>query len=81
MVNLIINTQYTLICCIEPYFLPFLSSSKKENHEQLKDILTNIRDSYIVGLIEMILVSTMTTLGFMVIGVKYAILLGIITGF
>jgi predicted PurR-regulated permease PerM len=60
-------------------------SLKKENHEQLKDILTNIRvaiNSYIVGLIiEMILVSTMTTLGFMVIGVKYAILLGIITGF
>jgi predicted PurR-regulated permease PerM len=58
---------------------------KKREPRAVKDILTNIRvaiNSYIVGLIiEMILVSTMTTLGFMVIGVKYAILLGIITGF
>lgn len=86
LVNLTLIPIYTfLILLYRTHFLLFLSKLfKKENHEQLKDILTNIRvaiNSYIVGLIiEMILVSTMTTLGFMVIGVKYAILLGIITG-
>ncbi len=86
LVNLTLIPIYTfLILLYRTHFLLFLSKLfKKENHEQLKDILTNIRvaiNSYIVGLIiEMILVSTMTTFGFMVIGVKYAILLGIITG-
>ena len=86
LVNLTLIPIYTfLILLYRTHFLLFLSKLfTKENHEQLKDILTNIRvaiNSYIVGLIiEMILVSTMTTLGFMVIGVKYAILLGIITG-
>ncbi|MFV8342059.1 AI-2E family transporter [Flavobacterium sp. XS2P39] len=86
LVNLTLIPIYTfLILLYRTHFLLFLSKLfKKENHEQLKDILTNIRvaiNSYIVGLIiEMILVSTMTTLGFMVIGVKYAILLGVITG-
>ena len=74
-----------LILLYRTHFLLFLSKLfNKENHEQLKDILTNVRlaiNSYIVGLIiEMFLISLMTTLGFMLIGVKYAILLGIITG-
>ena len=55
-----------------------------EYHEKLKDILYQIKvsvQSYIVGLlIEMLIVSSLTTVGFMVIGVKYAIVLGIITG-
>lgn len=86
LMNLILIPIYTfLILLYRTHFLLFLSKLfKKENHEQLKNILTHIRvaiNSYIVGLIiEMILVSTMTTLGFMLIGVKYAILLGIITG-
>jgi predicted PurR-regulated permease PerM len=53
-------------------------------HEKLQDILYQIKvsvQSYIVGLlIEMVIVSTLTTVGFMIIGVKYAIVLGIITG-
>ena len=53
-------------------------------HEKLRDILYQIKvsvQSYIVGLlIEMVIVSTLTTVGFMIIGVKYAIVLGIITG-
>jgi predicted PurR-regulated permease PerM len=57
---------------------------KKEYHPKLQDILSQIKvavKSYIVGLIiEMIMVSILTTVGFMIIGVKYAILLGIITG-
>lgn len=86
LVNLTLIPIYTfLILLYRTHFLMFLSKLfKKENHEQLKDILTNVRvaiNSYIVGLIiEMILVSAMTTLGFMLIGVKYAILLGIVTG-
>jgi predicted PurR-regulated permease PerM len=57
---------------------------KKESHPKLREILNQIKvavKSYIVGLIiEMIVVSILTTMGFMLIGLKYAILLGIITG-
>ncbi len=86
LMNLTLIPIYTfLILLYRTHFLLFLSKLfKKENHGKLKDILTNIRlaiNSYIVGLIiEMILVSVMTIVGFMLIGVKYAILLGIITG-
>ncbi|TDE07222.1 AI-2E family transporter [Flavobacterium sandaracinum] len=86
VVNLTLIPIYTfLILLYRTHFLLFLAKLvNKEKHEQLKDILTNIRvaiNSYIVGLIiQMILIATMTTLGFMLIGVKYAILLGIITG-
>lgn len=86
LVNLTLMPIYTfLILLYRTHFLLFLSKLfKKEHHEQLKDILTNVRiaiNSYIVGLIiEMVLVSSMTTIGFMIIGVKYAILLGIMTG-
>lgn len=86
LMNLTLIPIYTfLILLYRTHFLLFLSKLfKKENHGKLKDILTNIRlaiNSYIVGLIiEMILVSIMTIVGFMLIGVKYAILLGIITG-
>ena len=62
----------------------FAKLVRKEYHTQLKDILNQIKvavKSYIIGLIlEMIVVSILTTLGFMLIGLKYAILLGIITG-
>jgi predicted PurR-regulated permease PerM len=50
----------------------------------LQTILYQVKisiQSYIIGLIiQMIAVSTLTTIGFMIIGVKYAIVLGIITG-
>ncbi|MBQ0908664.1 AI-2E family transporter [Flavobacterium sp. F-328] len=86
LLNLTLIPIYTfLILLYRTHFLMFLAKLvSKENHAQLKDILTNIRmaiNSYIVGLIiELICVATMTTIGFMLIGVKYAILLGIITG-
>lgn len=86
LLNLTLIPIYTfLILLYRTHFLMFLGKLvSKENHAQLKDILTNIRmaiNSYIVGLIiELICVATMTTIGFMIIGVKYAILLGIITG-
>lgn len=86
LVNLTLIPIYTfLILLYRTHFLMFLSKLvDKELHHKLKDILTNIRiaiNSYIVGLIiEMILVATMTTIGLMLIGVKYAILLGVMTG-
>lgn len=66
-------------------FITFLSKLfQPEYHEKLKDILYHIKvsvQSYIVGLlIEMVIVSTLTSVGFMIIGVKYAIVLGLITG-
>jgi predicted PurR-regulated permease PerM len=86
LLNIILIPIYTfLILLYRTHFMLFLSKLfKKEYHAQLKDILNQIKvavKSYIVGLIiEMIAVSALTTLGFMIIGVKYAVLLGIITG-
>jgi predicted PurR-regulated permease PerM len=66
-------------------FITFLSKLfQPEYHEKLQDILYQIKvsvQSYIVGLlIEMVIVSTLTSVGFMIIGLKYAIVLGLITG-
>jgi predicted PurR-regulated permease PerM len=86
LLNLILIPIYTfLILLYRNHFILFLAKLfKAEYHLQLHDILTQIKvavKSYIVGLIiEMIAVSVLTTLGFMIIGVKYALLLGIITG-
>ena len=66
-------------------FITFLSKLFQPSyHEKLQDILYQIKvsvQSYIIGLlIELVIVSTLTTVGFMIIGVKYAIVLGLITG-
>lgn len=56
----------------------------KEHHIILNDVLIQIKSTvknYIFGLIlELIFVSLLTTLGLYIIGVKYAIVLGLITG-
>lgn len=86
LLNITLIPIYTfLILLYRTHFMLFLSKLfKKEYHAELQDILNQIKvavKGYIVGLIlEMIAVSALTTLGFMIIGVKYAILLGIITG-
>ncbi|MCL6462283.1 MAG: AI-2E family transporter [Flavobacterium micromati] len=86
LLNLTLIPIYTfLILLYRTHFLLFLTKLvKKENHEQLKNILANIRlaiNSYIVGLIiQLFVIATLTTIGYMIIGVKYAILLGVITG-
>lgn len=86
ILNLILIPIYTfLILLYRTHFMLFFSKLvKKEEHPKLQDILGQIKvavKSYIVGLIiEMIMVSVFTTIGFMIIGVKYAVLLGIITG-
>ena len=66
-------------------FITFLSKLFQPSyHEKLQDILYQIKvsvQSYIIGLlIELVIVSSLTTVGFMIIGVKYAIVLGLITG-
>jgi predicted PurR-regulated permease PerM len=86
LMNLTLIPIYTfLILLYRTHFLLFLSKLiDRENHDQLKNILSNIRlaiNSYIVGLIiQLITIATLTTIGYTIIGVKYAILLGVITG-
>ena len=66
------------------FILFFAKLINKENHAVLKDILSQIKvsiNNYIVSLIfEMIVVSVLTSLGLWIVGVKYFILLGLITG-
>jgi len=74
-----------LILLYRTHFILFLAKLfRKEYHTNLQEILTQIKASvrsYLSGLIfEMIAVSALTSLGLYFIGVKYAILLGVITG-
>ncbi|TDP02897.1 AI-2E family transporter [Flavobacterium sp. 245] len=77
---------YTFLFLIyKDHFILFLAKLiNKENHIILKNILSQIKvsiNNYIVSLIlEMIVVSVLTSLGLWIIGVKYFILLGLITG-
>ncbi|TPG37623.1 AI-2E family transporter [Flavobacterium pectinovorum] len=77
---------YTFLFLLyKDHFILFLAKLiDKENHGILKDILSQIKvsiNNYIVSLIiEMIVVSVLTSLGLWIIGVKYFILLGLITG-
>jgi len=66
-------------------FLQFLSKLFKAEHQhKLREILSQIKtaiQSYLVGLLtEVFIVSTLTSIGFMIIGMHYPILLGVITG-
>lgn len=86
ILNIILVPIYTfLILLYRTHFILFLAKLfRKEYHSKLQEILTQIKgsvQSYIVGLIiEMMFVSALTSIGLYFIGVKYAILLGIITG-
>ncbi|MBY0486517.1 MAG: AI-2E family transporter [Flavobacteriaceae bacterium] len=86
LLNLILIPIYIfLILLYRTHFIVFLTKLfKKEDHPKLFEIVGEIKvaiKSYIVGLIlEMIIVSILTSVGLMIIGVEYAILLGIITG-
>lgn len=85
LLNLVLIPIYTfLILLYRNLFKKFLSKLvRKDNHPILIDILSEIKvvvQSYIVGLlIEMGVVAVLTTIGLMIIGVPYAILLGTIT--
>ena len=86
LLDMILIPIYTfLILIYRTHFILFLAKLfRKEYHANLQDILTQIKGSvksYISGLIfEMIAVSALTSIGLYIIGVKYALLLGIITG-
>jgi predicted PurR-regulated permease PerM len=74
-----------LILLYRNLFMRFLSKLvKQENQPKLQEILVNIKiaiQSFLLGLLfEMGIVSTLTTIGLMIIGVPYALLLGVITG-
>ncbi|MRX70017.1 Predicted PurR-regulated permease PerM [Flavobacterium resistens] len=77
---------YTFLFLIyKDHFILFLAKLiSKENHSALKDILSQIKvsiNNYIVGLLlEMTTVAVLTSLGLWIIGIKYFILLGLITG-
>lgn len=84
--NLILIPIYTFLFLLyRNHFIKFLCKLiKTEHHVKLRDILGQIKisvQSYILGLmIEMLVVSVLTAVGFMIIGMKYWILLGLITG-
>jgi predicted PurR-regulated permease PerM len=85
MNTILVPIYIFLILLYRTHFLTFLTKLvKPKNHDQLFIILRNVKvavKSYIVGLIlETIFVSVLTSVGLMIIGVKYAILLGVITG-
>lgn len=86
VLNLLLVLIYTFLLLIyQTHFVKFLCKlCKKEHHRKLQEILDQIKvsvQSYIGGLfMEMIVVSVLTSVGFMIIGLEYAILLGVITG-
>jgi len=86
VVNMILIPIYMfLILLYRTHFVKFFCMLFKEKyHPKLQDILHTIKisvQSYIVGLLfEFVIVSVLTAVGLMIIGVKYAILLGVITG-
>jgi predicted PurR-regulated permease PerM len=82
---LVVPIYMFLILLYRTHFVAFLTKLFDEKHHpKLKDIIGTVKvsvQSYILGLMfEMLIVSTLTTIGFWIIGVKYAILLGVITG-
>lgn len=86
LLNLILIPIYIfLILLYRTHFIVFLSKLfKKEDQKRLFDIISLIKvavKSYILGLLfEMVIVSVLTAIGLSIIGVKYAIFLGILTG-
>lgn len=86
LLNLLLVLIYTFLLLIyQSHFIKFLCKlCKKEYHQKLQEILMQVKvsvQSYILGLfLEMIAVSVLTSVGFMIIGLEYAILLGVITG-
>lgn len=86
VMNIILIPVYIfLILLYRTHFIKFLCKLfDKRHHEVLEDILKTIKisvQSYIIGLmIEFVIVSVLTAVGLMIIGVKYFILLGVITG-
>lgn len=74
-----------LILIYRTHFMTFMCKLvEPAQHSRLKDIMDQIKfavKNYLVGLtIEMFIVSFLTALGFYIVGVEYALLLGVLTG-
>jgi predicted PurR-regulated permease PerM len=74
-----------LLLLYRTHFMTFLNKLFKTEHQNaLQDIMCQVKvavKSYLVGLIiQLISVATLTTIGLMIVGVEYAILLGVLTG-
>ena len=85
MLNLVLVPLYTfLLLLYRNLFLKFLFKLFKKHREVLQEILMEVKNAvqnYLVGLlIELCIVSTLTSIGLVIIGVNYAVLLGVITG-
>lgn len=85
LMNFVLIPIYTFLFLLyRNLFLQFLLKVFKGHQERLQNILVEIKSavlSYLLGLmIEMIIVSVLTSIGLSIIGVNYAILLGAITG-
>ncbi len=86
LMNLILIPIYTfLLLLYRDLFVGFLFKLfSKEHHQKLNDILNNVKiaiHSYLTGLLtEMTIVASLTSIGYMIVGVQYALLLGVITG-
>ncbi|NUY79779.1 AI-2E family transporter [Flavobacterium sp. MAH-1] len=86
LLNLILIPIYTFLFLLyRTHFLRFLAKLiPNDKRDVLEDILVRIKvsvQSYIIGLmIEMVLVSVLTGAGYMIIGLEYAIMLGVLTG-
>ena|SRR3989344_507763 len=85
ILNIVLIPIYTfLILLYRNLFLQFLYKMvRHKNEDILVDVLSEIKTvvkSYIIGLfIEMGIVGTLTTTGFLILGIHYAVLLGAIT--
>lgn len=85
LLNLILIPIYTfLILLYREMFVQFLSKIvHKKNEHTLAEILSQIKtvvQRYIIGLfIQMGIVTILTSVGLMILGVQYAVLLGVIT--
>ena len=86
ILNMVLIPFYTfLILLYRNLFLKFTTRLFHEKHQaKLQNTLFQVKiavQSFLVGLlIEMSIVSTLTTVGMMIVGVPYALLLGVITG-
>ena len=86
LLNMILVTFYTfLILLNRNLFIVFvLKFFRDEPESRIFQILVKIKtsvQSFLIGtMIEMLIVSGLTTIGLMIIGMKYAVLLGVITG-
>ncbi|HEX8563399.1 MAG TPA: AI-2E family transporter [Flavobacterium sp.] len=86
LLNMTLIPIYTfLLLLYRTHFMKFFAKLfHKEDHDTMHQILCQVKvsvQSYIVGLmIQMVSVSVLTTAGFMIIGLEYAILLGVIAG-